>query len=180
MLAAVISGSLARIPAAFAAPAVVVAALSVVVTMITFARGQRQLSRGILRQNHAKLMELALTDPDLAEVWPSRGDHLTPRQRKQHLYADQMLQDIFAYLAGGEHSEEQAWRALKRVFRSPIVRDAWLAAAQERAKVVVPGTAEYAFYQMANEAYVLSETEADPQEINGLEYPLSRAPESPS
>jgi len=124
--------------------------------------------RGILRQNHAKLMELALTDPDLAEVWPTRGEHLTPRQRRQHLYADQILQDIFAFLASGEHSQEQARRALERAFQSSMVRDAWSAVAPERAKVVVPGTPEYTFYQLANEAYVLSETET--LETIGPEY----------
>jgi hypothetical protein len=160
-------------------PTVVLTVATVVVAAININRQQRNIIRGILRRNHAELMEQAITDPDLAEVWPSRGD-LSPRQRKQHLYADQILQNIFAFLATGEHSPAQARRALERAFQSPIVRDAWWAAAQERAKAVEPGTTEYAFYHLANEAYVLSETHTDPQVTNGPEYRPSPAPESPS
>jgi Family of unknown function (DUF6082) len=159
--------SWAKIGDAFGAPAVVVA---VAVAVITYSRGQRQQTRNALRRSHINLIMAALNDPDLAEVWPSRGEHLSPRQRKQHLYADQILQDIFAHMASGEHSATQTRRALERAFQSPIVRDAWWAVAPARAKVVEPGTAECAFFQLANEAYVLAEAATDPQETSGLEY----------
>jgi hypothetical protein len=149
-------GRWARIGDAFGTLAAIVAVVTVATAVTMSARQQRQVNRTMLHQNHADLIGMALAHPHLAEVWRMDGDTLTTEEIQQRLYAYQILQDIFAYLKSGEHSEAQASSALARVFQSPIVRDVWQTTARERAEVVKPGTAEHAFYQLANEAHVLA------------------------
>jgi hypothetical protein len=167
------------IGAAFGALAVVVAVFGVAVDTNAFLVEQRQVSLTMLQKNHAELIRAALDHPHLAETWRTPDDHhLTTEELQQRLYSYQRLQVIFAYWVSGEHSDAQVKAALKRAFQSPIMRYVWWSTAPDREEVVVPRTAEHAFYQLANAAYVLAEKTADPQGANSLECPPSRAPES--
>jgi hypothetical protein len=92
-------------------------------------------SEAVFRELHVHLLELAINDDDLAEVWPEYGPDISPRQRKQFLYANLILSHLnLSYRIADR--DEQFWReTVADVFLSPIVQEFWQTVREYRLRV---------------------------------------------
>jgi len=102
-----------------------------------------------LRSLHMRLIGMAIEDPRLAEVLPSHvgTDETT---RRQHLYANLLLQHVWLQYTAGIASEEEMVSNVRHLFASPKVREYWKDTAKIRRNVYVPGTQEISLAGVAD------------------------------
>jgi hypothetical protein len=101
-----------------------------------------------LRKLHVDLIKMALDDTELAEVWPSYHEWNETR-RRQYLYVNLILQNISLQTELGNLSPAQAESSLRRLFKSPLVREYWADVNAPLSSMLLPDT-EFQFTQMAN------------------------------
>lgn len=132
-----------------------------------------------LRARHSDLTRMAIDDPGLAEVWPVLQPGLSPERTRQYLYANLILEHAWLSYRVSDHSEAEMRNNLRYLFDSPVFRDFWLAVQGPRSTVLVPGTAEFRFDQIAREVFREYETEhaaTDPKErLVSIPEPEERA-----
>jgi uncharacterized membrane protein len=176
---------------AFGVLTAVLSAFALVVLMITFrmqlrelknqhdelaqqrdalVRSQRALHRSAeadLRALHVGLIKMALDDAELAMVWPSYYAGQAKEHRRQFLYINLILQQIILKVQISDFTDEEVESHLKYLFRSPIIREYWRETRGPRASLLIRGSAESRFNQMADDIWqeyeaVLACTNSEP------------------
>jgi hypothetical protein len=106
-----------------------------------------------LRSLHSDLTRMAIEDSELAEVWPALQPGLTPSRNRQYLYANLILQHSWLSYRLGEFTEAEMRSHLRYLFTSPLFRAFWEAVQEQRGALLVPGTDEFRFDQIAGEVF---------------------------
>ena len=106
-----------------------------------------------LRALHNNLTKMAIDDVDLAEVWPPLQAGLPVRRNRQYLYANLILQHAWLYYRVSDYTEAEMRSNLRYLFESPLFREFWLATREPRSSVLVPGTDEFRFDEIAHEVF---------------------------
>jgi hypothetical protein len=99
-----------------------------------------------LRRLHLEILRLSMDDPDLAEVWPSFGRHVSAKRNKQYLYANAIYSYQLTALSVGGYTDADILEHFRYLFTSPLMREYWQAAKIARQSLVV-GSAEYVLAQ---------------------------------
>ena len=119
-------------------------------------RSQGQLHRSAeadIRTLHVQLVKMSLDDEDLAEVWPEYNVGLGPKLRKQHRYANLIIQHQRMLYEVGVFDAVDTQRILHYLMTSPIIRDFWASCMVARQVIVNEGSTEWAFNQLIDAAY---------------------------
>lgn len=104
-----------------------------------------------LRRLHVELLRMAINDDDLGAVWPDPDLATHPHEtRRQFWYANLVYQHQRLAMDLGRYGEDAVKLVLRRLFRNPIMRAYWKAAADARTVDLVPGTPEWTFAQMTD------------------------------
>lgn len=104
-----------------------------------------------LRRLHVELLRMAINDDGLGAVWQDPDDSTHPHSvRRQFWYANLIYQHQRLAMELGDFGEEAVVSVLRRLFRNPIMRAYWKAAAEPRAADLVEGTREWLFAQTAD------------------------------
>ena len=117
-------------------------------------RSQGELHRSAeadLRQLHVELMKMGMNDSDLAEVWVDPDPSVPHGVRRKIWYANLIYQHQRLAMELSGISEEQSRTWMRRIFRSPIMREYWTMSAEAREELLIPGTPEWLFAEMTNE-----------------------------
>jgi hypothetical protein len=102
-----------------------------------------------VRKLHVSLIQMATQDARLAEVWPS-GVGTDEVTRRQHMYANLLLQHVWLQYTAGIASKEEMISNLRHLFTSPRVRAYWEETAKIRRNVYVDGTEELTLAMLAD------------------------------
>ncbi|MFG2037815.1 DUF6082 family protein [Dactylosporangium sp. NPDC048998] len=116
-------------------------------------RELRRSSEAVLRELHVHITELAIKDPDLAEVYSRYGPGVPPRLRKQYFYANLVLNYYNLVFRSGDRDEAYFRIMLAGEFENPLIRGFWAEVRELRQAVRLPGTPEGAFDALCEEAY---------------------------
>jgi hypothetical protein len=103
-----------------------------------------------LRMVHLEILKMAIDDPDLAVVWPPFETNPSVGLNRQYLYANIIYQFHWASLRVSGYSDEQVLESLRYLFRSPIMRGYWRAAALARTSLE-QGSPEETFARRVDE-----------------------------
>ncbi len=117
-------------------------------------RSQGELHRSAeadLRQLHVELLKMGINDSELADVWPDPDPGVPHEVRRKYWYANLVYQHqrLAMELSGASYEQSRIW--IRRIFRSPIMREFWAATMEARDELLVPGTSEGLFAEMTNE-----------------------------
>jgi hypothetical protein len=104
-----------------------------------------------LRMVHLEILRMSIDDPDLAEVWPRFETSPSVAENRQFLYANIIFQFHWMSLRVGGYTDDEIMRSVGYLFRSPIMRDYWRAAAPSRAAALEPDSAEEIFARRLDE-----------------------------
>ncbi|HTJ36382.1 MAG TPA: DUF6082 family protein [Dactylosporangium sp.] len=119
-------------------------------------RSHRELQRSseaVFRELHIRLTELAIEDPDLAEVWSRYPPDVSPRRRKQYFFANLMLSHFNVVFRTGQRDEQYFRGLLADQFENAIVCEYWGQVRQFRQALRPAGTPEGDFDALCEEAY---------------------------
>jgi hypothetical protein len=106
-----------------------------------------------LHSLHMGLLKIALDDVDLAAVWPPLAPDLSAERNRQYVYANLVIQHAWMGLRLGPYSEAEIKRNMRYLFTSPLIREFWQATANARSVLLVPGTPEHHFAELADELF---------------------------
>jgi hypothetical protein len=106
-----------------------------------------------IRALHTDLMKMAIDDNDLADVWPPLQSGLLPRRNRQYLYANLVIQHAWLNIQIRDYSEAEMRNNLRHLFASPLIREYWADTQARRERLLVPGTPEFAFNEIADEVF---------------------------
>jgi hypothetical protein len=115
---------------------------------------QSDLHRGTeaeLRKLHVDLLKMAMNDSQLAAVWPALKPGLSRERNRQYLYANLILQHAWLMVRISDYTEAEMQSNLRYLFTSPLMREYWQASARNRSAILVSGTDEYRFAEVADE-----------------------------
>ncbi|WP_370080557.1 DUF6082 family protein [Streptacidiphilus sp. MAP12-16] len=90
----------------------------------------RRSAEADLRSLHMQLLRMGIDDPELAAVWPSGSG--PPERRRQFLYANLIFSHYFLNHRLGIVTDEEVRGHLRILGQSPVFRDYWRTAAEER------------------------------------------------
>ncbi len=114
-----------------------------------------------LRRLHVELLRMAIEDEHLGAVWPEPDGASYPHAvRRQFWYANLIYQHQRLAMEFSEYEEDRMRPALRRLFRSPLMREYWAAGAEARGSDLVPGTREWSSAQVVDE--ICREYDGDP------------------
>lgn len=106
-----------------------------------------------LRQLHINLQQMAISDPELQEVW-NYVDLRTDKERKQHAYVNLILSHWENNFATGSLSETQLKTTLGRYMASPVFRAFWERNRTFRQNMATAGDqGALKFHQLAEAAF---------------------------
>lgn len=151
-------------------------------------RTQSELHRSAdadIRACHVELMRLSMEDGDLAEVWPEFRAGLSSKQTKQYAYANLIVQHQRMMWDLGELDKAQVMGVFQYLFASRLMRDFWEARMLARHVFARPGTTEWAFDQIVDDAFsetpppepppATTESGADVVDLDSHRHPESDA-----
>lgn len=116
-------------------------------------RALHQSAEASFRELHMKLLEMAIDDPSLAQVWPPYGDDVSTGRARQFLYANLMLQHQAFAIRFAHRDPEYVRDTLRFCFTSPVVREFWARTMAGR-RAMTPADPEIvAFEQICDEVY---------------------------
>ncbi|WP_433612846.1 DUF6082 family protein [Dactylosporangium sp. CA-139114] len=110
-------------------------------------------SESTLRALHMQLLRMAIDDEDLAEVWPEYRPEITPRQRKQFLYANLVLSHVNLSYRIADRDERVWLETIVEVFESPVVQQFWESVRETRLRVREGDPLSREFDRMCEEAF---------------------------
>ncbi|WP_132836195.1 DUF6082 family protein [Streptomyces sp. BK205] len=94
------------------------------------------------QRQHWELLSKALDDPELAEVLDLYEASVSPKQRRQYLFANALYTNLLFYYRIGNLTKEEFFKHVRGIFQNPIVRDYWYATRQQRASLADTDEAE--------------------------------------
>ncbi|MFE0251431.1 DUF6082 family protein [Streptomyces sp. NPDC059010] len=83
----------------------------------------RRVAEAAMREQHRKLIQMAIDDPLLMAVWPGYGSEVSDGLRKQFMYANLIISHLWTHWNTGERDEVE--KTLDHIFSSPTIRDFW-------------------------------------------------------
>jgi uncharacterized membrane protein len=119
----------------------------------SLARNHLELQRTAeanLRMVHLEIMKMSVDDPELAAVWPPFETNPSVELNRQYLYANIIYQFHWTSLRVNGYNDEEVLGSLRYLFRSPIMRGYWRAAALARTSLE-PGGSEETFARRVDE-----------------------------
>jgi hypothetical protein len=119
-------------------------------------KSQGQLRRSAecdIREHHVTLIKMAMDDEDLAEVWPEYNVGLSAKVRKQHKYANLIIQHQRMLYELGVYESTDAKTMLHYLMTSPVIRGFWETCMVARQVIVNNGSLEWAFNRLIDAAY---------------------------
>ncbi|MEV0176661.1 DUF6082 family protein [Streptomyces sp. NPDC050803] len=96
---------------------------------------QQHTNLATQQRQHWELLSKAIDDPDLAEVLDLYEDPLSPKQRRQYLFANALYTNLLLYYRIGNISREEFFGLARGMFQNPIVREYWYATQKHRASI---------------------------------------------
>jgi uncharacterized membrane protein len=111
----------------------------------------QQSAEADLRARHVELLKMAIDDPELAKVWPSYGDDVTPEQTRQFLYANLILQHQAMPAYRNMRDLEYVRNNVRFCFTNPIVREFWRRTMVDRANMTASDDKVVAFLQICDD-----------------------------
>ncbi|GAA4258919.1 DUF6082 family protein [Dactylosporangium darangshiense] len=119
-------------------------------------QSQRELHRSSeadVRALHVHLAELAIGDPDLADVWSRFDPNIPPRRLKQLFFANLVLGHYNLVYRLGDRDEQYLRAILADQFQNPLMREFWAMVREFRQAARPPGTPEGDFDALVEAAY---------------------------
>ncbi|MFD6286918.1 DUF6082 family protein [Streptomyces sp. NPDC060205] len=107
-----------------------------------------------LRAQHQRLLELALRDPLLMEVWPSHDPTLPQERKRQYMYANLIISHHYMCHTGGSFTEEEISVSLRHIFSAALMREFWEWSSSHRQRTIIPAGSMAKFYAVAEQAYL--------------------------
>ncbi|MGY1497044.1 DUF6082 family protein [Streptomyces sp. QTS52] len=84
---------------------------------------------------HWELLSKAIDDPDLAEVLDLYETPVSPKQRRQYLFANALYTNALFYYRVGNISREEFFGYIRGILQNPVVREYWYATKHQRATI---------------------------------------------
>ncbi|MEV7889935.1 DUF6082 family protein [Streptomyces sp. NPDC002817] len=106
------------------------------------AHNQQHTNLANQHRQHWELLSKAIDDPDLAEVLDLYEDPVSPKQRRQYLFANVLYTNLLFYYRIGNISREEFFGLARGMFQNPIVREYWYATQPHRASIANSEEAE--------------------------------------
>ncbi|WP_308436799.1 DUF6082 family protein [Streptomyces poonensis] len=106
------------------------------------AHTQRHTNLASQQRLHWELLSKAIDDPELAEVLDLYESPVSPKQRRQYLFANALYTNLLLYYRIGNISREEFFKHVRGIFQNPTVRDYWYATRQQRASLADTDEAE--------------------------------------
>lgn len=122
----------------------------------TASKGQSDPYRGSeaeIRALHMQLLKMSMDDEDLAAVWPQYQGPVSTVRGKQNKYANLIIQHQRMLYEFGYFDREDATRAMRYLFASPIMRSFWEGRMVARRVLNVANTREAEFDEIADTAF---------------------------
>jgi hypothetical protein len=116
-------------------------------------RALHQSAEASFRELHMKLLEMAINDPSLAQVWPSYGDDVSTERTRQYLYANLILQHQAFAIRFANRDVEYVRGTVRFCFSSPVVREFWAQTMAQRDAMVATDPQVIAFQRLCDEVY---------------------------
>lgn len=99
------------------------------------AQYMRQSALAQQQRLHWELLSKAIDDPDLAEVLDVYEEDVSPRVRRQYLFANALYTNLLFYYRIGNLTQDEFIRYARGIFQNPIVRNYWAATRLQRASI---------------------------------------------
>ncbi|MEU6356455.1 DUF6082 family protein [Streptomyces sp. NPDC047072] len=106
------------------------------------AHSQRHTNLANQQRQHWELLSKAIDDPDLAQVLDLYEEPVSPKQRRQYLFANVLYTNLLFYYRIGNITREEFFGSVRGMFQNPIVREYWYATRQQRASIANSEEAE--------------------------------------
>lgn len=106
------------------------------------AQAQRHANLANQQRQHWELLSKAIDDPELAEVLDLYEVSVSPKQRRQYLFANTLYTNLLLYYRIGNLDKEEFFKHVRGMFQNPIVREYWYATQQQRANLADTDEAE--------------------------------------
>ena len=103
---------------------------------------QRHADLANQQRQHWELLSKAIDDPELAEVLDIYEVSVSPKQRRQYLFANALYTNLLLYYRIGNLDKEEFFKHVRGMFQNPIVREYWYATQQQRASLADTDEAE--------------------------------------
>ncbi|MGW0759429.1 DUF6082 family protein [Streptomyces sp. NPDC002814] len=87
------------------------------------------------QRQHWELLSKAIDDPELAEVLDHYEGNLTPKQRRQYLFANAMYTNLLTSYRIGNLSKDEFFQHVRGMLQNPVMREYWHAGEQQRASL---------------------------------------------
>lgn len=113
----------------------------------------QKIAEAAVRGQHNALISAAITDPALAAVWPDLGYGDSDENRKQYLYANEIISLQCMSYTLGYLTRDQAEATMYYLFESPIMRSFWEQSRTARMESTPHGGQMWKFYELTDEAY---------------------------
>ncbi|MEU5341162.1 MULTISPECIES: DUF6082 family protein [unclassified Streptomyces] len=126
------------------------------------AHTQRHANLANQQRLHWELLSKAIDDPDLSEVLDLYEAPVSPKQRRQYLFANVLYTNALFYYRIGNISREEFFGYIRGILQNPIVRDYWHATRHQRA-TIAEDSDEAEFGRMVDELLIQLE-ESDTEE----------------
>ncbi|CAL9582322.1 hypothetical protein SUDANB96_05083 [Streptomyces sp. enrichment culture] len=84
---------------------------------------------------HWELLSKAIDDPELAEVLDLYEPPVSPKQRRQYLFANALYTNALFYLRIGNITREEFHGYVRGILQNPVVREYWYATRHQRATI---------------------------------------------
>ncbi|MFJ3672877.1 DUF6082 family protein [Streptomyces sp. NPDC090106] len=106
------------------------------------AHSQQHTDLANQQRQHWELLSKAIDDPDLAEVLDLYEESVSPKRRRQYLFANVLYTNLLFYYRIGNISREEFFGLARGMFQNPIVREYWYATQPHRASIADSEEAE--------------------------------------
>jgi hypothetical protein len=99
------------------------------------AHSQQATNLAAQQRQHWELLSKAIDDPELAEVLDLYEPPVSPKQRRQYLFANALYTNLLLYYRIGNLTRDEFFKHVRGMLQNPIVRDYWYATQQHRASI---------------------------------------------
>ncbi len=106
------------------------------------AHTQRHTNLAHQQRLHWELLSKAIDDPELAEVLDLYETPVSPKQRRQYLFANALYTNLLFNYRIGNISHEEFFKHVRGFLQNPAVREYWYATRQQRASLADTEEAE--------------------------------------
>jgi hypothetical protein len=114
----------------------------------------RRSAEAAVREQHIKLLQMAIEDPLLMKCWPSYGRNISDDRRKQYMYCNLIISHQCMCYELGYFTDAEIEESLYRIFSSAIIREFWEKTRIGRNSATPYGGKMRKFYETTELAYL--------------------------